>query len=103
MWRTTLTATFLCISSISVGVAKEPTLLLGCLMADPSESIPRAPIGHHQPTPGDVVGQKPADNCSVGGNVRGSDADQQTDFIDREIMEENKEVDRKIGGICRGC
>jgi hypothetical protein len=103
MWRTILTATFLCVSPISVGVAKEPDLLIGGLLADPSEHIPRAPIGHRQPTPRDFVGQEPADNRTVGNNLRGSGIDQQTDFIDREIMEENKEVDRKIGGICRRC
>jgi hypothetical protein len=103
MWRTTLTATFLCISSSSFGVAKEPNPLIGSLMADPSEHIPRAPIGHHQPTPRDLVGQRPADSPTVGDNLRGSGVDRQIDFIDREIMEENKEVDREIGGICRGC
>lgn len=103
MWRTTLTAAFLCITSISVGVAKEPNLLIGGLMADPSEHIPRAPIGHHQPTPRDLAGQKPANNRAIGDNLRGSDVGQKIDFIDREIMEENKEVDRKIGKICRGC
>jgi hypothetical protein len=103
MWRATLTATFLCISSISVGVAKERDLPIGGLMADPSEHIPPAPIGHHQPTPREFVGQMPPDNRTVGDNLRGSEGDQQTDFIDREIMEENKEVDQKIGGICRGC
>jgi hypothetical protein len=103
MWRAILAATFFCISTISVGVAREPDFFIGGLMADPSEHIPRAPIGHHQPTPRDLVGQKPADSRTVGSNLRGSDGDQQIDFIDREIMEENKEVDRKIGGICRGC
>jgi hypothetical protein len=103
MWRTTLTTTFLCISSISVGVAKEPDLLAGGLMADPSEHVPRAPIGHHQPTLRDLVGQKPANERTVGADPRRPDVDQQIDFLDREIVEENKEVDRKIGGICRGC
>jgi hypothetical protein len=72
-------------------------------MADRSEHIPRAPIGHHQPTLRDRVGQIPPDKRTVGDNLRGSGGDQRTDFIDREIMEENKEVDQKIGGICRGC
>ena len=102
MWRSTLMATLFFISCVSTGVAKDPGLI-GGLMADPSDPIPRAPIGHRQPTPRDLVTQKPAVDGTVGANPRSSDADKQIDAIDRQTMEENKEVDRMISGICQGC
>jgi hypothetical protein len=103
MRRTILAATFLSISFVSTGVAKDPDSFSDSLMVSPSDDIPRAPIGHRQPTPSDLVAPKSAFDGTVGANLRKSDSDQQIDAIDREIMEENKEVDRKISGICRGC
>ena len=69
-------------------------------IADP---IPRAPIGLRQPTPSDLVAPKPVFDGTVGVNSRSSDADKQIDAIDQQIIEENKEVDRMINKICRGC
>jgi hypothetical protein len=103
MWRTILTALLLSISLVSNGVAEDRTAPYGGLMVEPSDKIPRAPIGHRQPTPRDLTAPNAASDNTVGSNLRKSDSDEQVDAIDREIMEEGKEVDRKINGICRGC
>jgi hypothetical protein len=82
---------------------QDPDSFSDGLMVRPSDHIPRAPIGHRQPTPSDLVALKPAFDGTVGTNLRRSDSDRQIDTVDRETMEENKDVDRKISGICRGC
>jgi hypothetical protein len=100
--RTILTALLLSIALVSNCVAKDPALPLSGLMVDPSDPIPRAPIGHRQPTPSDLGASRPASD-TVGANLRKSESDRQVDDVDQKIMEESKEVDRKISGICRGC
>ena len=99
MWRTTLTVAFLCISLVSNGIAKEAGCFSCGLMVSPSDQIPRAPIGHRQPTPSDFVPDQTFDG-TVGSNLWKPDVDPE---LDREIIEENRVVDRKISGICRGC
>jgi hypothetical protein len=93
----------LSISFTSAGVAKDPAPLIGGMMADPSDHIPRAPIGHRLPPPSDLVVPKPAFDGTVGANLHGSDTDGNIDTLDREIMQENKEIDRTISEIFRGC
>jgi len=66
MWRTILTAIFLSISFVAAGVAKDPDALSDNLMVSPSYHIPRAPIGHRQPTSTDLVAPKPASGGTVG-------------------------------------
>jgi hypothetical protein len=95
MWRTSLTIIVFSISFASIGTAND-------LMVNPSDRIPRAPIGHRQPTRSDLIAPKSAFDGTVGANLRNS-ADNQADVLDQQIMEENKQIDRKISEICRGC
>lgn len=95
MWRTILATILVSIWFASIGAAND-------LMVNPSDRIPRAPIGHRQPTRSDLIAPKSAFNGTVGANLR-SKADNRADVLDQEIMEENEQIDRKISGICRGC
>jgi hypothetical protein len=99
MWRTTSAAVFLSISLVSNGMARGPDWLSCGLMVSPSDQIPRAPIGHRQPIPSNLVPTQTFDG-TLGASLRKSRVDPK---IDREIFDENKVVDRKISGICRGC
>ena len=47
----------------------------------------QAPVGHRQPTQGDVAGDDQFDEGELG----------------KEIEKENRLLDRELGGICRGC
>ena len=51
-----------------------------------SHNIPKAPVGHRQPTPRDLSATKGSDDSGL----LGDDAD-------------DKALDRKIKSICRGC
>lgn len=99
MWRPILIATLFSILSVSTGVARDPNSFNDGLMVSPSDPIPRAPIGHRQPTQNDLVAPRSAFDGAVGANLGKSNSDQQIDAVDREIMEENKEADRKVSGI----
>jgi hypothetical protein len=52
----------------------------------PSHNIPKAPVGHRQPSPRDISAAKGNDDIGL----LGEDAD-------------DKALDRKIKSICRGC
>jgi hypothetical protein len=52
-----------------------------------SQTEPRAPVGHRQPTQNEVKGD---DQLEEGG-------------LAKEIDKENRLLDRQLKGICRGC
>ena len=82
-----MTAIFiLSLASGSAAIAQNNTG--GGTMARTPSGIPQAPVGHRQPTKADVSSAESKDNRGLLG--AGADA-------------ADKELDRKIKNICRGC
>lgn len=81
-----ITAIFiLSLASGSAAIAQNNT---GGTSAKSSGGIPQAPVGHRQPTKADVSAAESKDR-----GLLGAGADAAAD----------KELDRKIKNICRGC
>ena len=72
----------------------------------PGYGYMQAPVGHRQPTQGDVKSADQAqiemDNLAAGDNVVGGRQSEE-DEVGRMIDKENQLLDRELGDICRGC
>ncbi|MBR0913967.1 hypothetical protein [Bradyrhizobium japonicum] len=96
-----LTVAFFSVVANSAALSGYPTQVIDGLTPNPTAPVTCALTKHRQPIKGNLAA--PAREGTVGADTRDSRIDREIDAIDKEITTENKELDRKINSICRGC